>query len=127
MGVGVGGGRVRADRLLRRGYPRAGRSAARPGTAERGAGRLSSSRAGYHTGMPSWGACADEEIRVGEAGRPARFLHAGRGRPMAVEHVDGENRRDWGWVLATGLLPHVEQPERFVASVLAFLGAGGRP
>jgi pimeloyl-ACP methyl ester carboxylesterase len=92
--------------------------------------------------MPSWGACADEEIRVGEAGRPARFLHAGRGRPMVVLHADGENRRDWGWVLAglasryeadlailpaAGHLPHVEQPEPFVASVLAFLGAGGRP
>jgi pimeloyl-ACP methyl ester carboxylesterase len=47
----------------------------------------------------STGECSEEEIRVGKAGRLARFLRAGRGRPMVLLHADGENRRDWEWVL----------------------------
>jgi pimeloyl-ACP methyl ester carboxylesterase len=41
----------------------------------------------------------DEEILVGRSGRPARFVRAGRGRPVVLLHAVGENRRSWNRVL----------------------------
>ncbi len=70
--------------------------------------------------MPSRGECTDEEIRVGKAGRPARFLRVGRGRPMVLLHADGENRQDWRWVLA-GLASRYEV---FAPDLPGFDGTG---
>jgi len=62
----------------------------------------------------------EDEVLV--AGIRTRFLSAGDGPAMVLLHADGENRRDWRWVL-----PDLATRHRVVAPDLPGFGGTGRP